>query len=114
MYRPKSPFTTPLILQIPAGQSTYNGVRTNTGYTDSADTVFASFKTFGGTETKVDGVLEVVETADIETWYRPDIKSNCRIKTTDGAVYEILGAPEDIEQRHQYLKFKIRRVRGGA
>lgn len=113
-YRPKDPFTVPLVLQIPQGQKSYNGVRIPSGYTDSPDIVNASFTTYGGTETNVNGVIVIEETAVVETWYRPDITSGCRIKTEDGKIYEILGAPEDIKQRHQYLKFKIRRLRGDA
>lgn len=76
---------------------------------------FGSFKTYGGTETTSNGILSVEDTANIETWYRPDIDSNCRVVLADtGAVYEIIGAPEDINQRHQWLVFKVRRVKGGA
>lgn len=107
--------TTALILQIPTGATSYNGVHKPSGYQDSPNKIFANFKTFGGTETQVNGVLEIIDTAEVTTWFRPDIKSNCRIKRVeDGAIYEILGEPEDIEQRHQLMKFKIRRVKGGA
>ena len=55
----------------------------------------------------------MVDTADVTTWYRPDITAGCQFK--DGTdVYEVLGTPEDIEKRHQYMKFKIRRIAGGA
>ena len=116
MYRPSEAgeMTTPLILQVPTA-SRYNGVNYKSAYTDSNDVIFANFKTFGGTEKVVDGVLEVEETAQITTWFRPDIKSGCRLKRAeDGALFEILGDPEDIEMRHQYLRFKIRRLKGGA
>ena len=117
MYRPQQAeeMTTPLILQIPTGTSSYNGVQTNTTYTDAAGVFFANFKTYGGTQREVDGVLEIEDTAQVVCWYRPDLKSNCRIKRAeDGAVYEILGEPEDIEQRHQFLEFRIRRIKGGV
>ena len=115
MYRPPeaAEMTTPLILQTPT-QTKYNGVRTN-AFTDADGIIYANFKTYGGTERQVDGILEVEETAQIVCWYRPDITSACRIKrAADGAVFEILGDPEDIEQRHQFLKFKIRRIKGGV
>lgn len=117
MYRPPqaAEMTTPLILQIPTGKSTYNGVRTKTSYTDAAGVIFANFKTYGGTDLTVDGVREIEDTAQVVCWYRPDLTSNCRIKRAeDGAVYEILGEPEDIEQRHQFLSFKVRRIKGGV
>ena len=116
MYRPPeaAQMTTPLILQIPT-QGEYNGVRYSRGYTDANGVIFANFKTYGGTESLVDGTLQIIETADVCCWYRPDIQSGCRLKrATDGAVFEILGDPENIEQRNQFLKIKLRRVKGGA
>ncbi len=116
MYRPTeaNEMTTPLILQIPTAGN-YNGVRYKASYTDASAVIYANFKTYGGTEIVVDGVLEVEDTAQVTCWYRPDITSGCRIKrATDNAVFEILGDPEDIEQRHMILKFKVRRIKGGA
>lgn len=115
MYRPPEAdqMTTPFVLQTPSLQS-YNGVRTK-AFTDASGIVYANFKTYGGTEMQVDGILQVIETASVVTWYRPDITSGCRIKrATDGAVYEILGEPENIEQRNMILKFKVRRIKGGV
>lgn len=114
MYRPKSPFITPLILLIPTKTTNYNGVRKYSDYQPSPDIIFSSFKSYGGTEIQVNGTIVIEETAIVETWYRPDIKSNCHISTPEGAEYEILGEPEDIEGRHQFLRFKIRRLKGGA
>ena len=55
----------------------------------------------------------MVDTANVETFYRPDITvaSMIRLGNKD---YEVMGVPEDIEQRHQILKFKVRGVRGGT
>ena len=117
MYRPPqaAEMTTPLILQIPASSGSYLGVRTKEGFTDARGVVFANFKTYGGTDYTVDGVREIEDTAQVVCWYRPDLQSNCRIKRAeDGAVFEILGEPEDIEQRHQFLSFKVRRIKGGV
>lgn len=111
-YKPNTPFSTPLILFIPTSV-TIKGVPKKS-YPDEGDTIYCSFRTFGGTETESNSVQIVENTAVIETWYRPDIKADCRLKTVDGIAYEILGTPEDIEQRHQFLKFKIRAVKGGA
>lgn len=114
MYRPAeaAQMTTPLILQVPT-MTDYKGVRKNTFA--NAGTFLANFKTYGGTEHQVDGILQVEETASITTWFRPDITSGCRIqRVTDGAVFEILGEPENIEQRNMILKFKVRRIKGGV
>ena len=60
-------------------------------------------------------IISVIDTAQITCWYRPDIKANCRLKRmSDGAIFEILGDPENLEMRNQILYFKIRRVKGGA
>ena len=75
---------------------------------------FGSFKTYGGTERDVNGVYSIEDTANIETWYRPDIKANCRIAREDGATYDVIADPQNINMRNQFLKFKVRRVKGGA
>lgn len=114
-YRPSAPFATPMKLLIPT-YTTKQGVKVKS-YPTSANgiLIFGTFKTYGGTEKVVNDVLAVEDTANIETWYRTDINSNCRIELAEsGAQYEIIGQPEDINQRHQWLKFKVRRVKGGA
>ena len=112
MYRPSSPFVVSMFLYIPT-TTTAKGSTKNT-YPETGEQINCSFRTFGGTEKTVDGVISVENTAIVETWYRPDIKANCILKDVDGLAYEILGTPEDIEQRHQFLRFKIRATKGGA
>lgn len=78
-------------------------------------TILCNFKTYGGTEKEVNGIIAVEDTATIVTWYRKDITSDCIIeRVTDGARFEILGEPENIEMRNVILRFKVRRVKGGA
>lgn len=115
MYRPSQPFTTPLKLLIPTVQ-TISGVRKKVFPTiENGILFFASFKTFGGTERDVNGVYAVEDTANIETWYMPEFASGCRVAVANtGAVYEIIGEPENIDMRNQFSKFKISRVKGGA
>lgn len=112
MYRPKEPFIVPLELLIPE-YKTVKGVPKKV-YPATGEKVLCSFKTFGGTDQTVNGLYSVVDTAEIECWYRPDIKSDCRVKTADGAEYEVLGSPENISMRNQFIKAKIQRVKGGA
>lgn len=115
MYRPieAAQMTTATRLQTPTGGKTL-GVGTKT-YADVSGVVMVNWKSFGGTETTSNGVLSVEDTAQIVCWYRPDIRANCRLqRLSDGAVYEIIGEPENIEMRNQFLKFKVRRVKGGA
>lgn len=114
MYRPSSAnqMTTAMQLQIPVISTDY-GVETKS-FTDG-DMIFCNFKTFGGTESLNNDIISVIDTAQITCWYRPDIKANFRLKRmSDGAVFEIIGEPENLEMRNQILYFKVERVKGGA
>lgn len=114
-YKPAVPFSAALMLLIPTYTDAY-GVSQKT-YPAMSDgiLIYGSFKTYGGTERDVNGLYSVENTAIIETWYRPDIKSNCRIGVPQtGEVYDILGEPENINLRNQFLKFKVMQVKGGA
>lgn len=111
MLKPDLPYDTPVSLFNP----TYETVRgvSKKVYEGEGEVIHCKFKTYGGTETTVNGVLSVVDTANVETFYRPDITSASMIKLGDKE-YEVMGVPEDIEQRHIILKFKVRGVRGGV
>jgi hypothetical protein len=111
-YRPSVPFTTALYLFIPQYVTAKGS--TKKVYPETGDLIYCSFKSFGGTEKEVDGVIVIEDTANIETWFRPDITAACLLETTAGARYEIISEPENINMRNQFLKFKIRRIKGGA
>lgn len=104
---------TPVKLLIPTGTKKYNGVNRCT-YPADGDVIFVNWKSYGGTETTVNGVYSILDTALITTWYRPDIAANCRLLREDGAVYEIMNEPENIEMQNVFLTFKVQRVKGGA
>ena len=111
-YRPAS-FTTPIKLLAP-GYQTVKGVPRKI-YPEDGELIWCSFKTYGGTEKTVNGVYSIEDTANIETMYRSDITGVCRIaRAEDKAVFDIINEPEDINQRHQFLKFKVKRLKGGA
>lgn len=115
MYRPNeaAQMTTPMRLQVPVITSSY-GVKEKS-WEDAMGVIMANFKTFGGTEITSNETLVIEDTAQVVCWYRPDIKGGCRVVLLEsGATYEIVGNPEDIEARHQFLKFKVRRIVGGA
>lgn len=121
MYRPSeaAQMTTPMRLQTPETVESY-GVNRK-AWTDVDGVLWVNFKTYGGTEKTDNNILSVEDTANIVCWYRPDIKSDCRLVLLDGTedtenakCYEILGEPENIEMRNQFLKFKVRRIKGGA
>ncbi len=117
-YRPTIENPIPLILLIPIYSEKLGVTKPN--YPNPNDVskenlFFGSFKTYGGTEKIINGVYSVEDTANIVTWFRPDIKSDCRVALgSDKAIYEIIGEPENINQRNQFLKFKVRRIKGKA
>lgn len=113
-YRPQLPFSTPLILLKPTYQKS-GGVRSKIiPALTEGEQIFGTFKTYGGTETTVDGIYSITDTAEVQTWFRPDITSDCLIALVTGETYEIMNTPENINQRNQFLKFKVKRVKGGA
>lgn len=118
MYRPSEAeqMTTPLRLYTSTTknvhgveQKSYHAIEGESGI------VFANFKSRGGTEKTVNDVLQIEDTAEVVCWYRPDIRSDCAFeRLSDGAMYEILADPENVEMRNQILICKIRRIKGGA
>lgn len=112
-YRPATPFTTPIHLLIPT-VSKDKGVKKFTyPEAETAPVIFGSFKTYLGSQSTENGVVTVVDTGYIDTWFRPDINSNCRLTLAEsGETYEIFGDPEDIEKRHQFLKIRVRKIGG--
>jgi hypothetical protein len=115
MYKPATPFNTPLALLIPSYTDAFGVNQKTYPSIEQGELFFGSFRTFGGTERDVNGLYSIENTATIETWFRPDITSNCRIANLlTGEIYDILGEPENIEMRNQYLKFKVQQVKGGA
>ena len=81
-------------------------------YTD-AGLDACQWKSKGGTEATRSGVLAYEDTAEVVMWYRSDITIRDRLLLDDVTAYEIISPPENIEQRGQYLMFKVQRV-GGA
>lgn len=114
-FRPAQPFSVPLLLLAPTITKS-TGVQTKTFDIANGVLIYGSFKTYGGTEQTVNGVYSVIDTAEIETWFRPDITSECQIALADDptARFEIMGVPENINRRNQFLKLKVKRVKGGA
>jgi hypothetical protein len=113
-FRPALPFSVPLLLLLPTITKS-NGVPVKSFDDANGILIYGTFKTYGGTDQTVNGLYSVVDTAEIVTWYRPDITSNCVIALADtGARYEIMGEPENIDRRNQFLKLKVQRVKGGA
>jgi hypothetical protein len=123
MYRPSeaAQMTTVMMLQLPRIVKDF-GVSKKV-WEDSNLVIRCNYKSYGGTEKVSNDILSVEDTAQIVCFFHPDIKDECRlVRLADGkdekgkwkAVFEILGEPENIEMRNQFLKFKIRRIKGGA
>lgn len=114
-FKPSFPYSTPALLLIPSYTSV-KGVMVKAYPEDAnAERINISFKTYGGTESTENGIYSVIDTANVETWFRPDIKADCRIKLLEtNEVYEIIGKPENIEMRNQFLKFKVKAIETGA
>ena len=110
MFKLSGPLATPATLYNPTYSTSY-GVPEKTW--DKGTQIFCTFRTFGGTETTVNDLTTVENTAVIETWFRPDITSESKL-VVNGKEYEVLGDPEDISMRHQYLQIKVRQIKGGA
>lgn len=85
-------------------------------YEDASDPILnCNFKTYGGTESVVNGSHVILNTATLVTWYRQDIQAADRIfLLQDQSLWEVIGEPENIDMRNQYLIVKIRKISGGA
>lgn len=112
MFRPQqiNELRTAVKLLVPIYE-TYNGVSKKT-FQDKGKTIFVNFKSRGGTDVESNGVLSVLDTAEVVTWFDPDIKSDCAIKLESGAIYEITGEPEDVELQHRFMMLKVERYKG--
>lgn len=114
-YRPSAPFNVAMKLLVPVTTSSYGAGKKVFSAPEDSELFYGSFRTFGGTENFKDNVYTIIDTAVIDTWYRPDIKANCQIYICDTEqIYDIISDPEDINFRHQYLKFKVQKVGGKA
>ncbi len=117
MFKPSLNNLIPLILLIPSSPKGKSyGVGTKT-YPDVSKGVlfYGTFRTYGGTERKDNGVYSIEDTAVIQCVYRTDIKADCRVVNAQtGAVYEIISEPENLNMLNKYLQFKVRRVKGGV
>lgn len=113
MYKEKDGYRVPLYCYPVEKTEKINGV-TKKIYTKEPFLFFGSFKSYGGTDVETNGILSVEDTATVKTWFRPDITSDCKIALAEQPrkQYEIMGEPEDIEQRHKYLSFKVKRIKG--
>lgn len=74
--------------------------------------VYCSARSFGGTEKVIDGVYTIIKTMVLQTYYRPDIVSGTVLRDQQGALWDILGDPENIDMANRYLQIKVKRYEG--
>lgn len=83
-------------------------------YPDSGTEIDCMWETQTGEERKVNGIVSVVERAKLTVRCRPAIAADCRIKRSDGSVWEIIGQPENTGLSDRWQVFSVRRISGGA
>ena len=111
-YKPFHPFSTPLTIMIPT-EERVQGVPQKS--LKEGDLFFGGVRSFSSQERDSNGVISPERTLVIDTWYRPDIKANNKIRLEPGGeLYDIIGEPEDIGFRHQFLQIRCRRAGGKA
>ena len=111
MYKPAMPFNVAMKILIPTYTESYGVPQKAFSEPEESELIFGSFRTFGGSETIRNEVYTIVDTATIDTWFNPNLKSDCRIYLCDsGEEYDIISTPEDISMMHQYMQFKVKKV----
>lgn len=79
-------------------------------YTELLGTSFAAFKSKGGTPTVTDGVLTIIDTAEVWITYRADIKRGDRMElVSTGTMYDILHV-ENIDMQGRDCKLTVRGI----
>lgn len=112
-YKPAMPYNVAMRLLVPTITKVKGVEKPVFPEPENGILFYGSFRTFGGTESNINDVYSVVDTATIDTWFDPQFKANCRIYVEEtGGTYEILGAPEDINMQHQFLQIRVRRYGG--
>lgn len=93
-------------------ETTVNGAPKVSYETAEPATDFCNWKSRGGTENTQSGTLVVEDTATITMWYRPDINQKDRLLLHNNPelAYDVVGPPENVEQRNMYLILKVKRA----
>jgi hypothetical protein len=113
MYRRAGTYNVPCELLVPVKKKEKGTVVKD--WPDTGAVFFCTFKSFGGTEVMKNNVLVVEDTATIETWYDPQITTECRVRTLEvNKTYEIISPIENINGHNLTCLFKVRAVGGGA
>lgn len=114
-FRPQQPFAVAMKILIPTTTIVKGVAKKVYSNVETSELIFGSFRTFNGTENFSNEVYTIIATGTIDTWYNPNITTDCLIYVIEtGEKWRIISEPEDIEMRHQYLQFKVEKVGGKA
>lgn len=113
---PNTPYNVAMRLLRPTGETMVKGTPVKTWPELAAcPVIYGSMRTFGGTDSNVNGIFSVIDTARVETWFRPDITSDCRLYVIQtGKLYKIIASPENVEMRNKWLKIRVQCLTGGV
>jgi head-tail adaptor len=63
-----------------------------------------------GSEVYAAAAMNAIEPATLRLWYIPGITADCKIvRLEDGAVFDIVGTPDDVKNNHQFLQIEVKR-----
>lgn len=110
MYKIKDRMTTPIKV-LKEEKTNVNG-RVGISHKESSDElIWCIWKSYGGTESVIDGLSVYKDTATIECRFTPNINQNDIIENLiTNTKYKIITVPDDINQLHQFLRFKVERL----
>jgi len=102
---------TSIVLERPVLSENSGGFKKAASYTTIA-TVWAKWQNVHGSEVWAAESVQAVDPATVLIRYRSDIDSTCTI-SLGSKRYKIVGAPDDIENRHEYIELKVSRMVSG-
>lgn len=112
-FKPQMPFDVAMKLLIPTETKVKGTTKKVFPSPEDAPLFNGSLRTFGGTENFSNDIYTVFDTATIDTWWNPEITSDCRIYICEtGETFDVISRPENIGMRHQYMQFKVQKVGG--
>jgi SPP1 family predicted phage head-tail adaptor len=101
---------TPLTLWAKALTTDAGGAQIAAAPVKLAD-VWAKWTDVHGNEVWAAQAVKAVEPATVRIRYRADVNSNTLVQKGE-KYFEVIGAPDDIQQQHEYLELKVTRMAG--
>ena len=76
--------------------------------------ILVEWKNKFGSEAIEAAANQAKEPASLRLWYLPGVTADCIItRLDDSAEFEIIGTPDDVMNRHQFLEIQVKRYTGG-